>query len=107
MKAPPYTITNESITVIWDGKSHTVQKGSPQFKSLSKVIYSESWDELPKYLTVTNSLETWAKGKFKFDGKAFSYDGKNLRLTLVIVLSKWQRQMKTRHRYLSSGKGSS
>jgi hypothetical protein len=76
--APPYTLTNESITVVFKGKSHVVQKGSPQFNALRKAIISEDWDAVPKNLTVEKSIKDWAKGKFTLNDNVFSFEGNTL-----------------------------
>lgn len=73
--APPYTLTNESITVIWEGKSHVVQKTSPNFLALRKAISDQNWDEIPKNLTVAKSVESWAKGEFTLKDGNFHYKG--------------------------------
>jgi hypothetical protein len=75
---PPFTLTNESITVIWEGKSHVVQKGSPQFNALRKAIITENWKAVPKNLTVAKSIKDWAKGKFTLGDNTFSYEGRKL-----------------------------
>jgi hypothetical protein len=78
MNAPAYTLTNESITIIWDGKPHTVQKGAPQFLPLRMAILNEDWGAIPKHLTVAKSLSEWAKGKFTVQGETISYAGERL-----------------------------
>jgi len=78
MNAPAYTLTNESITIIWDGKPHTVQKGAPQFLPLRMAILNEDWGSIPKHLTVAKSLSEWAKGKFTVQGETISYSGERL-----------------------------
>ncbi len=75
---PPYTLTNESITVIWEGKPHNVQKGSPNFPGLKKAIMAEDWDAVPKHLTVAKGLEEWAKGRFALKNGSLCYDGVSL-----------------------------
>ena len=74
-KAPPFTLTNESITVVWEGKPHVVQKGSPQFNALRKAILSEDWKSVPKNLTVAKSIQDWAKGKFTLKDNHFYFEG--------------------------------
>lgn len=78
IKAPPFTYTNESITVVWEGKPHVVRKGSPQFVNLRKVIAEEMWEDIPKHLTVAKSISAWAKGKFTVKDDHFSYEGNEL-----------------------------
>lgn len=76
--APPFTFTNESITIIWEGKANVVQKGSPNFVALRKAIMEENWDAVPKALTVAKSLKEWASGKFTVEGNTFSFNGSPL-----------------------------
>jgi hypothetical protein len=74
MNAPPYTLTNESITVIWEGKSHTVQKGAPNYKALRDAVLAENWNAIPANLTVQKSLHEWAKGAFTLEGNRFFFN---------------------------------
>jgi hypothetical protein len=78
IKAPPFTYTNESITVVWEGKPHVVKKGSPQFANLRTALMEENWEEAPKHLTVAKSISAWAKGKFTVKGDHFSFEGTEL-----------------------------
>lgn len=80
MNPPAYTITRESITVIWQGKPHVVQKGAPQFNNLRAAIIEERWDDVPGHLTVRKSLQTWTKGEFTMDesGETVFYRGEAL-----------------------------
>src|SRR6266550_6957990 len=75
-----FTMTNDSIVVIYQGKSHTVAKNQPQFTGLKKAIIEENWDDVPNHLTIAKSLNTWAKGKFTFNDvrDLFSYEGLEL-----------------------------
>lgn len=73
--APPYTLTNESITVVWQGKPHTVRKGSPHFLNLRKAILEENWGSIEANLDVVKSLQDWAKGKFTVVGDEFAFEG--------------------------------
>jgi len=79
----PFTYTNDSITVIHQGKPHVVPKGSPQFVNLRQALLDERWADVPNHLTVSKSLTTWAKGKvtvdenlekFFFEGEAIPAD---------------------------------
>jgi hypothetical protein len=74
MNAPAYTLTHESVTIVWEGKPYTVQKGSPQFQSLRIAILNEKWADVPKHLTVGKSLSEWAKGKFAVSGETIFFE---------------------------------
>lgn len=74
-QAMKYTATNDSVTVIWQGKPVTVKRGSANFEGLRRAVLEEDWGEVPFHLRSDSSLERWAKGKFKVvDGK-ISYNG--------------------------------
>ncbi len=68
-------VTNESITVIWEGKLHTVKSGSPNYAGLKKALAEEDEGSISKYLTVSFSLEKWAKGNFTVDGNTIRFNG--------------------------------
>lgn len=63
-----FTITNESATVIADGKTHSVQKGSPNFINLVAALEAGDETKARGYLTVKQAIETWVNGLFKLDG---------------------------------------
>lgn len=74
-----YTMTSESVTVMYGGKSHVVRESSPHFNNLRKAILSKDWDSVPKYLTVKSSISQWSNDKFKIldDGRV-NYEGKEI-----------------------------
>lgn len=80
MSNPAFTLTQDSITVIWKGKPHTVQKGAPNFLALRDVIVREDWEKLEENLTVAQAVKSWAKGKFSLsdDGRTVLYDGEEV-----------------------------
>ena len=79
----PYTLTNDTITVIVDGKPHTVQQGTPQFHGLRSALFDERWDAIKDLVSVSGALQQWLGDKFVVDGKAISYEGAVLPQSLV------------------------
>ncbi len=79
-----FTLTNDSITVVYNGKSYTVQKSTPQFTGLRKALIEENWTEVPKHLTIAKSLNAWAKGRFTLNEatEVFSYDGREVPVSI-------------------------
>lgn len=78
-KAPfNFMQTHESITVIYQGKTHVIKKGATQFKALEKAINEERWDDVPTHLTVRESVESWSNDEFKIDGSKVTYLGQEL-----------------------------
>lgn len=77
MAAPiPFTLTNESITVVMDGVSHTIQKGAPQFNVMAAALNDKRWDDVRKNLTVSGAVSGWSKGKFTIKDNV-AYFGKD------------------------------
>lgn len=76
---PSFTLTNDSISIAWRGKTYNIRKGSPQFGSLKSALVNERWEDVPKYLTIGKSIESWAKGRFTIqNGDTFLYKGEQI-----------------------------
>jgi hypothetical protein len=67
MNAPSYSLTNDTITIVWKGKPITVQKSAANFKGLRAAIVSENWADIENHLTAAKTLKDWAKGRFTFN----------------------------------------
>lgn len=80
MKKPTfsYGVTNDTVTVVIDGKTNTVRKGAPNYVEIRKAILEERFDDVRSHLTPALSVEAWAKGKFKLVGNSLSYDGEKI-----------------------------
>jgi hypothetical protein len=74
-----HTMTTESITVVYNGKTYTVREGSPNFLNLQTALRSQDWDAVPDYLTVANSITKWSDSKFTItaDG-AVTFEGESV-----------------------------
>lgn len=66
MKAPQFTLTNNTISLIWEGTPYLVQKGAPNFKGLLNALIDEDWDSVPNHLTVAKSVSEWVKSNVDF-----------------------------------------
>jgi hypothetical protein len=70
-----FTLTNTSVTVVWQGKPYIFQKGTPNFTVIRNAILAEEWNKIPQLLTVDSSLAEWAKGEFSVQGDQLFYKG--------------------------------
>jgi hypothetical protein len=61
---PVYSITKENVTVVLDGQTTTVLKGTANFERLREALLDEDWEAVPGLLTVAKSIETWSEGDF-------------------------------------------
>jgi hypothetical protein len=59
-----FTATNESITVIDAGVTHTVTKSAPNFANLHAALAVNDFEKARGYLTVKKAIETWVQGLF-------------------------------------------
>lgn len=62
MKAIPYTLTNESISVIAAGKPRVAQKGSVLFNQLRAACLAEDWDAVESLLEPKDAMVNWLNG---------------------------------------------
>lgn len=75
MNKPSFTFSTDTITLVYEGKTHVVRKGSPNFEGLRKVLTDKRFDEIPKFLTVAKAVSSWAGGKFTLDENTIFYHG--------------------------------
>lgn len=71
----PYSVTNDSVTVVVDGKPTNVRRGAANFVALRNALLKERWDDVRKNLTQAKSITEWAKGRFAFFGGKVFFDG--------------------------------
>lgn len=71
----PYTVTNDSVMVIIDGRITTVMRSAPNFVFLREAVVSEDWDEVRAHLETGSSLSKWARGRFTIKDNAVFFDG--------------------------------
>ncbi len=74
----PFTMTQDTITVVIDGKPFTTQAGTLQYHGLRAAIFAEDWASVPKHITLTGALQQWLGDKFVVDGDTISLDGAQL-----------------------------
>lgn len=77
-----FSITNDSVAVIIDGKVTNVRKGAPNFVALRNALIAEDWAAVTENLTVKRSLADWAKGAFTIEGDVVSFNGAPLPASL-------------------------
>lgn len=77
-KALSYTMTNETITVVVDGKARLCRKGAPNFVTLRQAILDENWDAVKERVEVKKAVNSWAGGKFKVEDGKVNYQGEEL-----------------------------
>ena len=72
--APAYTQTNESITVVFQGKPCTIKKDQPNWEEARVAIFKEDWEHLLELISPEISLDRWAKGLFRVEDNLVYYE---------------------------------
>lgn len=70
-----YSLTNDSISLVVEGRMHTIRRGAPNFLPLRAALLEERWDDARRHLTVRSSLEAWARGRFSLQSDTVLFDG--------------------------------
>ena len=78
MNPVPFVKTNNSITVVVDGKTIVAVKGSPQYTHLDRAINNTDWDAVAKCSTIKSTIENWMLGKFTYENGKFTYPSMQL-----------------------------
>lgn len=69
---PPMIVTERGVTLILEGKSHTIAASHPNFEVLKDAIRRESWAEVRELATVEEALKNYVKGNIHIrDGKIY------------------------------------
>jgi hypothetical protein len=72
---PPYSITDNSITILWNDESHTVSSSAPNYRDLKDCILNGAWDVIDEALTVSKSFEKISDGLITIKENAVHYNG--------------------------------
>lgn len=59
MATPKFTMTQDSITVVIAGDTHSIKKGDPDFDAVRKAVYDEDWDAIPPLCSKGRLVEGW------------------------------------------------
>ncbi len=70
-----YNVTNDSVSVIIDGRPRVVLRSAPNFLSLRDALLSERWDDARAHVEVGSSLMRWAQGRFTVTGNNVFFNG--------------------------------
>ena len=76
--APPFILTADSITVLLNGKEHTVIRSHPNFTLVKDAVKAEEWERIPELLNLKSAVESWSNGMFKIEEDTVTYMGDRL-----------------------------
>jgi hypothetical protein len=59
MTTPAHAITDESVTVVLNGRTFTIRKSSPNFDAARMAAFTGKWDEIPGLASPGHAIEEW------------------------------------------------
>ena len=62
MPAPSYTLTNDTLTVIVNGRPYSIRRGAEKFEAAKQAVLDGEWDTLPSLLSPGLAIEQWLTG---------------------------------------------
>jgi len=73
-----YTMTVDSITVVFEGRSYVISKNAPQYHILHEAILKDDWQTVSENLTIAQNIQRWAQGRFTVKDDHFYMDAVQL-----------------------------
>jgi hypothetical protein len=92
MNKPPYIVTPNSISVVWEGKPYIVNSDSHNFAGLKKVLIEGRYDEIPNFLNLQKTVEDFCKGNIRVVNEEVYYRGYKLHGVVVDKLLQFLKE---------------
>ena len=83
MKKVPYTISDNSITIFWEGKPYTLRSDHANFKLAEKAILDARYDDLGDLLDISKAVENFVEGDIEVKDEIVYYKGHRLHGVVV------------------------
>ena len=79
----PYTLSEDSICVFWEGKPYTIRKDNANYKPLRKALFDARYEDVGQYLDIKKAVENFVDGDVEIKDEVVYYKG--FRLAGVVV----------------------
>ena len=83
MNKVPYTISDNSITIFWEGKPYTLRSDHANFKLAEKAILDARYDDLGDLLDISKAVENFVEGEIEVKDEIVYYKGHRLHGVVV------------------------
>ena len=83
MNKVPYTISDNSITIFWEGKPYTLRSDHANFKLAEKAILDARYDDLGDLLDISKAVENFVEGEIEVRDEIVYYKGHRLHGVVV------------------------
>ena len=71
----PYIITNNSITIVFDGISHTLNDGHPNYAAIKQAIIDRQFDKIPALVDIPKAINKYSHGNIEIKNGSIKYAG--------------------------------
>jgi len=88
----PYILTDNSLTIVVDGKALTMESSNPSFNEAKKLLSEEKYNELPDLFDMPKAVERFAEGNIKVSDGEVSYKGEVIHNHVVGRILDFMRQ---------------
>ena len=79
-----YNLSEDSITIFYDGKPYTIRKDNANFSALRSAIFEGRYDDVPELLDVKKAIQDFVEGDVEVRDEVLYYKGTH-RLHGVVV----------------------
>jgi hypothetical protein len=79
----PYTLSENSIVVFYDGKPHSVRKDNANFELLKQALFEGRYEDVPQYLDIVKAVEDFVEGSVEVKDEVVYYNGYRLHGVVV------------------------
>jgi hypothetical protein len=83
MNKVPYTLSENSLTIFWEGKPYTLREDHPNFETAKQAIFDARYEDLGGLIDIVKSVEDFVEGDIEVREEVVYY--KNHRLHGVVV----------------------
>ena len=83
MTKVPYTMSEESITILWEGKPYSVRKDNANFALLRQALFNADYDKVGEYLDIQKAVEDFVDGEVEVKDEVVYYHGNRVHGVVV------------------------
>ena len=83
MNKVPYTLSENSLTIFWEGKPYSLRSDHPNFKLARQAIFDARYDDLGDLLDITKAVENFVEGDIEVRDEVVYYKGHRLHGVVV------------------------
>ena len=83
MNQVPYQLTENSLTIFWEGKPYTLRKDHVNFQLAKQAILDARYDDLGDLLDIAKAVENFVEGDIEVKDEVVYYKGHRLHGVVV------------------------